>query len=76
MSKFVKLISDGTWYDIGTEVYTDKDFDRSPLKRMSLTEFQEWEKDGIVVVCGYRNGQLDGECCSLDEFTVEVVEED
>lgn len=69
--KRVKLISDGTWFDEGTEVYQ---YDKSPLERMTLEEYSMWKKEGFILVCGYRNGEIDGESCCLDEFSVEEVD--
>lgn len=84
---YVKLTArPDTWFKPGTEVY---DYDAEPARRLTLDEWNEWLKSGIVLVSGTRiienpdsegGGQIgeerqDGECCGCDEFDVEIVEE-
>jgi hypothetical protein len=72
---YVKLISDGTWFVKGSEVWHYNKFER-----ISLDEWQEWQKAGIVDcrgLCfdsGLEVGYIDGETCVIDEFNVEIVE--
>jgi len=68
---YVKLISDGTWFVEGSEVWHYNKFER-----ISLDEWKEWQKAGIVNCCGLRFDQgleIDGETCIIDEFNVEIV---
>ncbi len=84
---YVRLIArPDTWFKAGTEVYH---YDAIVGRRLTLAEWEEWSKHGMVLVSGIRvtenpasegGGQvgeerLDGECCLCDEFDVEIVEE-
>lgn len=72
---YVKLISDGTWFIEGTEVFHyDED------RRITKEEFDEWRASGSILCRGIRlreNGEkyIDGELCAIEEFSVELVEE-
>lgn len=72
---YVKLISDGTWFIEGTEVFHyDED------RRITKEEFDEWRESGSILCRGIRlekNGEKrkDGELCMIEEFSVELVHE-
>lgn len=59
--KTVKLIAKAnTWFKEGTEVY---DYDEYG-KRLTLEEFEEWQKSGMILVRGIRtceegNGEVE-----------------
>lgn len=59
--KYVKLIArPDTWFKAGTEVYSDDEYG----KRLTLEEFEEWKKDGMILVRGVRiceagNGEVE-----------------
>ena len=89
--KYVKLIAKpGTWFKVGTEVF-HYDYPYNEKRRITLEEFEKsWKPYGIILVCGVRVCELgyetslgckpgqereDGECCGLDEFDIEIVEE-
>jgi hypothetical protein len=78
-----------TWFKEGTEVY-DYDTNYDEKKRVTLDYWNECLADGGICVRGIRICQLDyeqslncqlgeeridGECCSCDEFNVEIVGE-
>jgi len=70
---YVKLISDGTWFVKGSEVWHYDKFER-----ISEKDWAEWCKAGIINCRGIRVDDgielIDGETCILDEFKVEIVE--
>lgn len=80
--KYIKLISDGTWFKKNTEVYH---YDEN--RRFTMEEFEECKKDQIVNGRGIRVSEgppelhpigeeyIDGETCMIDEFTWEIVNE-
>jgi hypothetical protein len=88
MIKYVKLIAKpDTWFKAGTEAF---DYDEYG-KRITLESYNKWLKSGSILargirVCehdyelklGYKLGEerIDGELCGIDEFDVEVVEEE
>lgn len=90
--KYVKLIAKpDTWFKEGTEVF-HYDFKYEEKVRITLEDYEEWKKDGMICVRGIRiceegNGEVenlgyrvgdereDGECCLLDEFEIEIIEE-
>jgi len=87
LMSYVKLVArPDTWFKAGTEVYH---YDAEPTRRLTLEEWNDWFKHGMVLVSGIRvienpgsegGGQIgeerrDGELCSCDEFDVEIVEE-
>jgi len=86
--KYVKLIvKPDTWFVEGTEAF---DYDEYG-KRISTEVFErDWKTSGLILVrglrkceleyelsLGYKNGEIreDGESCTLDEFEIEVVNE-
>ncbi len=71
--KYVKLVSDGTWFDVSTEVFSSRPNEYETLDRMTKEEFEEW-KQGFILVRGYKEGKLDEEVCSLDEFEITFVD--
>lgn len=88
--KYVKLIAKpDTWFKEGTEVF-HYEYDYSDQRRLTLEEWEMWKSSGICLVRGIRvcednpneNGmgckagdeREDGECCSIDEFDVEILE--
>jgi len=90
MTKYVKLIAKpDTWFKAGTEVFDDDPDEYG--KRITLESYNKWLKSGSILargirVCeydyelalGYKMGEEreDGELCGIDEFDVEVVEEE
>lgn len=81
--KNIKLVAlPDTWFKEGTEVLH---YDEN--RRISLQEWEDWQKSGIVLCRGIRicesNTELhkigeeyeDGECCQIDEFNAEIIEE-
>ena len=87
--KYVKLTAKpNTWFKEGTEVY---DYNCNPPEQLLRVTLEEWEScvnfTGIksilvrgITVSQYDNeiklfGRWDGECCHLDEFDVEIVDE-
>lgn len=75
---YVKFISKkDEWFDFGTEVFDGSvnSYDK-PVKRILLSEYSKnWEKSGIILGFGLRNGQWDMEVCPLDEFEISYTEE-
>lgn len=86
--KYVKLIArPDTWFEAGTEVWH---YDKP--RRLTLEEWNGWVPWNMVLVrgiricedcpnengMGYKSGdrRIDGESCGVDEFDVEIVEED
>ena len=90
MIKYVKLIAKpDTWFKAGTEVFDDDPDEYG--KRITLESYNKWLKSGSILargirVCehdyelklGYKLGEEreDGELCGINEFDVEVVEEE
>ena len=88
MTNDVKLIAKpDTWFKAGTEAFDDDEYG----KRITLESYNKWLKSGSILargirVCehdyelklGYKLGEEreDGELCGIDEFDVEVVEEE
>lgn len=78
MPKYVKLIAKpDTWFKAGTEAF---DYDEYG-KRITLESYNKWLKSGSILARGihiYEDGveAEDGELCGIDEFDVEVVEEE
>lgn len=86
--KYVKLIArPNTWFKEGTEVF-HYDSDLSEKRRLTLDEWEEWKKYGMVLVRGIRisdtlaeldmfgDGEReDGESCICEEFNVEIIEQ-
>lgn len=75
---YVKFISKkDEWFDAGTEVFDGgvNDYDK-PVKRILLSEYSKnWEKSGMILGFGLRNGIWDMEVCSLDEFEILYTEQ-
>ncbi len=73
---YVKLISDGTWFDKGTEVFcTDQPLES--MTRFTKEKYEQRVNDSWGILCrGYVDGgtRIDEEMCSYDEFEVEFVE--
>jgi len=79
--KYIKLVSDGTWFVKGSEVWHYDEF-----RRINEEEWKEWAEAEIVNCRGLRisegtpeldvQGQeyIDGETCTIDEFSVEFVD--
>ena len=69
---YVKLISDGTWFVKGSEVWNYDKFER-----ISEKDWKGWCKAGIINCRGIRvdHGieRLDGETCNIDEFQFTFV---
>jgi hypothetical protein len=59
----IKYVSKGEWVDAGTEAVLVDDYRKDAKVKPNSRLF-----------LGYRNGQIDEEVCSFDEFT-EVLEE-
>jgi hypothetical protein len=59
----VQYISKGEWFDAGTEAVLIDDYRNSPPKPLN---------SGLFL--GYRNGKLDEEVCTFDEFEERVIE--
>ena len=62
-----------TWFKAGTEVFHYDQYS----KRITLEEYNDWVKSGVILVRGIRVCETgeeteDGELCSLDEFDVEI----
>lgn len=85
---YVKLTArPDSWFKVGTEVYH---YDAKPLRRLTEDEWSVALCEGLVCVRGARvnehplaegGGTIgdeyeDGECCLLDEFDVEIVEDE
>ena len=86
--KYVKLIArPNTWFKEGTEVY-DYDCNENNKKRISLDDWEAWKDSNVVLARGIRVSQnkselcdvgkeyFDGESCLIDEFDVEIVDEE
>lgn len=85
--KYVKLTArPDSWFLEGTEVY-DYNCEHDNKYRISLKEYLEATKDGMIFVRGFRvcesptsEGKLqnelyfDGESCAIDEFDMEIVD--
>lgn len=76
-TKYVKLISKkDEWFDEGTEVFGCYDMNHEINERLTL---EEWKTQphgpDQFCLCGLRKGKPDEELCSIDEFLVEVVDE-
>ena len=59
-----------TWFDEGTEVW---DYDGDGDERIKACDVKKALETGLFR--GFRNGKVDGEWCSSDEFDVEIVHE-
>lgn len=71
--KQLQMISDGTWFDKGTEVFSTKSSE--PI-RMSVEEFEnDWKPYGFVLVMGLKDDKWDEETCSINEFDITEIEE-
>jgi hypothetical protein len=71
--KYVKLISKrDEWFDVGTEVFDGSvNTYGQPIKRISYEDYaKNWEKSGIILGFGLRNGNWDMEVCPLEEFEI------
>jgi hypothetical protein len=89
MSKYVKLIArPNTWFEEGTEVY-NYDCEEDNKIRLTIEEWKEWVKSGLVCASGYRISESimsemrpvgarywDGEACPIEEFDVEIVDKE
>lgn len=86
--KYVKLTANpNTWFKEGTEAF---DYDEYG-KRLTLEAYNKWLESGIILargtrVCeaGYEIDSMgckigeereDGEMCGIDEFDIEIIEE-
>lgn len=79
--QYVKLVSDGTWFVKGSEVWHMDDF-----KRHTVEEWNRWKKSGVILCNGLRQCEdpceqqrigdvyLDQEMCVTDEFDVSFVD--
>jgi hypothetical protein len=75
---FVKFISKkNEWFDEGTEVFDGSINEyNKPIKRILYSEYvRQWEKSGIILGFGLRNGRWDMEVCPLEEFEILRTEE-
>lgn len=76
--QYVRFISKkDEWFDAGTEVFDGSvnDYDK-PIKRILSKDYLDnWEKSGIILGFGLRNGQWDMEVCTLDEFEISYTEQ-
>ena len=70
----VKLIAKpNTWFKAGTEVFHCDQYG----KRITLEEYNDWVKSGVILVCGIKvletsEETVDEELCGIDEFDVEI----
>lgn len=75
--QYIRFISKkDEWFDAGTEVFDGSvnDYDK-PLKRILLKDYSDnWEKSGIILGFGLRNGQWDMEVCPIEEFDIFYTE--
>jgi len=75
---YVKFISKkDEWFDAGTEVFDGSVNDyNKPVKRILSTEYlYNWEKSGIILGFGLKNGIWDMEVCPLEEFEISYTED-
>lgn len=76
--KYVKLISKrDEWFDVGTEVFDGSvNTYGQPIKRISHEDYvKNWEKSGIILGFGLRQGDWDMEVCALEEFEILYTED-
>lgn len=89
MPKYVKLTAKpNTWFKEGTEVFNYDQYG----KRLTLEEYNNWVLDRLILVSGIRvcedgyevndmgckigEERIDGESCNLNEFIVEIVDQE
>lgn len=87
--KYVKLTAKpDTWFVEGTEAFDYEEYG----KRISVEVFEkDWKPYGMILLrglrkcefeyefaLGYKNGEIrqDGESCAIDEFDLEIVDEE
>ena len=83
---YVKLVAKPeTWFQEGTEAFSEDE------RRFTVEEYEDWKKSGIIICCGRRicdtneneqgigyssgDARFDGECCSITEFEVQLVDD-